>query len=51
MDIKQIKRIIDLMKANELCEFDPAADGNYYVMIMAYNAYSGLTLEVDAASN
>ena len=27
MDIKQIKRIIDLMKANELCEFEMEEEG------------------------
>ena len=36
--------------SNELCEFNPAGNGSYYVMVVAYNAYSGLTVEVDAAN-
>lgn len=34
---------------NETCEFDPSQAGNYYVMINAYSAYSGVTLTVDGA--
>lgn len=32
---------------NETCEFNPSQDGNYYVMIRAYSAYTGVTLTVD----
>jgi hypothetical protein len=34
----------------EVCEFSPAADGDYYVMIRGYSAYSGVTLSVTAAN-
>jgi hypothetical protein len=34
---------------NETCEFNPSQDGNYYVMVRAYAAYSGVTLTVDGA--
>jgi len=34
---------------NETCEFNPAQNGVYYVMIQAYAAYSGVTLTVSAA--
>jgi hypothetical protein len=34
---------------SESCEFNPASDGDYYVMIRAYSAYSGVTLTVQAA--
>ena len=34
---------------NETCEFNPSQDGNYYVMVRAYSAYSGVTLTVDGA--
>jgi hypothetical protein len=33
----------------ESCEFNPASSGDYYVMIRAYSAYSGVTFTVDAA--
>ena len=33
---------------NESCEFNPSQTGNYYVMVRAYTAYSGVTLTVDA---
>jgi Dual-action HEIGH metallo-peptidase/Bacterial pre-peptidase C-terminal domain len=33
---------------NEVCEFNPSQAGNYYVMLHAYSAYSGVTLTVDA---
>lgn len=33
---------------SESCEFNPASSGDYYVMINAYQAYSGLTLTVEA---
>jgi hypothetical protein len=32
----------------EKCEFNPSQAGNYYVMIHAYSAYSGLTFTVSA---
>jgi hypothetical protein len=35
---------------SEICEFNPAANGDYYVMVVAYTAYSGLTFEVDGAN-
>jgi Dual-action HEIGH metallo-peptidase/Bacterial pre-peptidase C-terminal domain len=34
---------------NETCEFNPSQAGNYYVMLNAYSAYSGVTLTVDGA--
>lgn len=34
----------------ESCEANPAGDNQYYVMVRAYQAYSGVTLTVDAAS-
>jgi hypothetical protein len=34
---------------NETCEFNPAQNGVYYVMIQAYAAYTGVTLTVSAA--
>ena len=34
---------------NETCEFNPAQSGTYYVMIVAYSAYSGVTLTVSSA--
>ncbi|MEZ4398611.1 MAG: M4 family metallopeptidase [Kofleriaceae bacterium] len=33
----------------EKCEFNPAQSGTYYVMIVAYAPYSGVTLTVSAA--
>lgn len=33
----------------ETCEFNPSQSGDYYVMVQAYAAYSGLTLSVEAA--
>ncbi len=36
--------------SNEICEFNPAGNGSYYVMVVAYNAYTGLTFEADAAN-
>ncbi|MBK9033009.1 MAG: M4 family metallopeptidase [Myxococcales bacterium] len=33
----------------ERCEFNPAQGGTYYVMIVAYATYSGVTLTVSAA--
>lgn len=35
----------------ESCEFNPAQGGNYYVMIDAYQAYSGVTLTVEGTGN
>jgi hypothetical protein len=34
---------------SEVCEFNPPQDGNYYVMVRAYQAYSGLTFTASAA--
>jgi Zn-dependent metalloprotease len=34
---------------NETCEFNPAQNGTYHVMIRAYSAYTGVTLTVSAA--
>lgn len=34
---------------NESCTFDPSQAGNYYVMLDAYSAYSGVTLTVEGA--
>jgi hypothetical protein len=36
--------------SNEVCEANPSADGSYYVMVYAYSAYSGLTVDVDVAN-
>ncbi|MCA9650582.1 MAG: pre-peptidase C-terminal domain-containing protein [Myxococcales bacterium] len=33
----------------ESCEFNPSQDGNYYVMVRAYSAYSGVTLTVETS--
>jgi hypothetical protein len=33
----------------ETCEFNPSQSGNYFVMVHAYTAYSGLTLTVSRA--
>lgn len=33
---------------NETCEFNPAGTGTYYVMIVAYAAFTGVTLTVSA---
>ena len=33
----------------EACEFNPSQDGQYWVMVYGYSAYSGLSLDVDAA--
>jgi hypothetical protein len=33
----------------ETCEFNPAQQGNYHVMLHAYTAYSGVTLTVSGA--
>ncbi len=34
---------------DETCEFNPSSNGNYYVMIHAYSAYTGVNLTVEAA--
>jgi len=34
---------------NESCTFDPSQAGNYYVMLNAYSAYTGVTLTVEGA--
>lgn len=36
--------------SNESCELDTTAGGSYYVMVLAYSAYSGLTFDVDASN-
>ena len=36
---------------SETCEFNPAQSGEYYVMIAAYAAYSGVTLTVEGTGN
>jgi Zn-dependent metalloprotease len=33
---------------NEICEFNPAQSGTYYVMINGYSSFSGVTLTVSA---
>ena len=35
--------------SNEVCEANPSS-GNYYVMVKAYSAYSGLTVKVEGAN-
>jgi hypothetical protein len=36
---------------NETCTFEPSQAGNYYVMLHAYSAYSGVALTVDGVSD
>ena len=36
---------------NETCEFNPAQSGTYYVMLVPYTAFSGVTLTVSAAGS
>ncbi len=34
---------------NETCEFNPAGNGDYYVMVVAFEAYSGVTVTAEAS--
>lgn len=38
-----------LIGNDETCEFNPSQSGDYYVMVHAYSAYSGMTLTVEGA--